>query len=81
MAVMMWEPVIGDSAAIRYWAEIGSGQLRSGPASYDQHQALEGAAGFAGTTESTSTTKQAVESDVLCWPGRAPPGDQGRRHG
>jgi hypothetical protein len=38
---------ISDPTAIRYCAEIGPGR-------YDEHQALEGAAGSAGRTESTS---------------------------
>jgi hypothetical protein len=38
---------VSDPAAFRYCDEIG-------PGSYDKHQALEGAAGFAGRTESTS---------------------------
>jgi hypothetical protein len=38
---------ISDPAALRYRAEIG---LRG----YDEHQVLEGAAGSAGRTESTS---------------------------
>ncbi len=40
---------ISDPAAIRYCAEIGPGR-------YDEHQALEGAAGSAGRTESTSVS-------------------------
>ncbi|HEY7882679.1 MAG TPA: hypothetical protein VID31_17635, partial [Streptosporangiaceae bacterium] len=40
---------ISDPTAIRYCAEIGPGR-------YDEHQALEGAAGSAGRTESTSVS-------------------------
>jgi hypothetical protein len=40
---------IRDPTAIRYGAEIGPGR-------YDEHQALEGATGSAGRTESTSVS-------------------------